>query len=967
VSARAATVVGRMPTRTVDDLLLDYGDIPVARIPETARLWSRALVIAWGLFAVFLLDRISLLLLDFWLFESLGFESVFWTNFRMGALIAVVVFALFAAAAIVPAFVHPLTRAVRRRMVSLGFLVAVLAVVVYAGHYLEFLMLRDGQPFGESDPVFGHDFSFYIFSLPAIETIIGAVMWAAFVGLVSSALCGWIARPGTSREPGQSGLGYFVARIMTPFSIAMLALWGTALAFRVWIHRYDVLVRDNTDSSIPSGAEALDITGFFSTVNGYTVTALAVFFGVVALSLRLLALHRSVTADDEGISWRKIGIVSLAMTLLPGLAIDSAFKAMVAFRNATQITPNEPVVQLPFIDRHIKATNKAYGLENVEEIDFTPKDVDDPKPEIGELLDHPSVKNTQLWPGFVSSLENLLDPEYVDRLFYEGEDFKTILGTTLHRYQQQEKLRPYYDFLDVDTLRYDIDGEPTLFASSVRELPLIEPQPWLAWWGQRYVLFTHGHGLVMNRVSEANDDGNPIYWSTGVPPRVLDDALEVDENSIYYGEGSGSIAFSNLTNIDEFDFPTDQGRAEIQYPQDIQAGTRLDSFLKRLVFGWKARSFFDIVFSDLIRSDARVHFLRTPLERVERLAPFLHTDNDPYAAVTDGRINWMINGMTYTDHYPYSAMGELGDKSVRRSFTVGPLRNVNYVKDAVKVAIDAYTGDTKLYKWTDEPIINTWDSIYPDLFEPADAMPDAVREQVQYPIQLFHIQFDDVYIYTHMKEPIEFFNQEDAYDDSDEVLGAMVDEGAPITFSFEPYHWIAETGKDLPAADQESQFALSMAFTPEGALNLRAIATAYQDGDDYGKLSLLLVPKGHFYNGPEQAEAAIDQDAFISQEIGFWNRVGAQVIRGHMTPLVIDGEVLYVEPLFISSAQNPAPQLQRVIVVFRGTPYIANNIQNALRLAISGVRREGSAAVAGETDEQTGAGPPAGTPIGEAP
>jgi uncharacterized membrane protein (UPF0182 family) len=201
-------------------------------------------------------------------------------------------------------------------------------------------------------------------------------------------------------------------------------------------------------------------------------------------------------------------------------------------------------------------------------------------------------------------------------------------------------------------------------------------------------------------------------------------------------------------------------------------------------------------------------------------------------------------------------------------------------------------------------------------------------------VQLFHVQFDDLYIYYHMTDPLTFFSFEDAFDDGDEVVGPVLDQGRAITFSLEPYYWIAETGSDLPASSDETQFALSMVFTPEGALNLRSIITAYQEGDDYGRLSMLRVPKGEYFPGPEQADSAIDQDSFISQQIGLWNRRGLEVIRGHTTPLVVEGEVLYIEPLFIRSKQNPVPQMKRVVVVYRGTAGMGRNLEEALDSAL---------------------------------
>ena len=223
--------------------------------------------------------------------------------------------------------------------------------------------------------------------------------------------------------------------------------------------------------------------------------------------------------------------------------------------------------------------------------------------------------------------------------------------------------------------------------------------------------------------------------------------------------------------------------------------------------------------------------------------------------------------------------------------------------------------------------------IYYDVEEAA--MPEGVRQQLTYPVHLFHIQFDDVYIYYQMDDPMYFFNMEDMWDDADEVLGPLLDQGKAITFSIEPYYSVLETGGLLPATETGTQFAMALAFTPEGARNLRAIPIAYQDGEDYGRLVLLQVPKGQYIMGPEQADAIIDQDPDISEKISWWNRRGTEVIRGHTTPLLIDGEVLYIEPIFIRSQQNSITQLKRVVVVFRGQAYMAETLEGALRLATS--------------------------------
>ena len=932
------------------------------KAPPAGRIWSRALVLVAIALALWLLDRLAVLLMDFWLLESLGYERVFWTNFRMGALLFVVALLLVTVAIALPAFVLRLSRSGRRRAVFIAILAGVVAGYAASLRYLEFLMLTKGKAFGETDPVFDFDLGFYVFKLPAITTMINFALVVLGLLLVSSLVCGSAVRRTLTVPAAMPRLTARIGAAFNPLAVTALILFGVAIAVRTWIERYDVVLRSNTDSYVHRGAEFIDVTGFFSTVNGFTVSALAILFGIGGLALRLRALHRSTVSPTDD-TWVRLGVVSLLFTLLPGAAIDSSFRAMLALRNETQVTPNEPVVQLPYIKRHVDATQKGFDLDKVERIDFTPRGPDDPPPNIDDLLNSSAVKNAPLWPGFVSWFEPQVDPEYVPRLL-ETDGEEAIYAPSLDVFRAQQKLRPYYDFMDIDTVRYTIDGQKRMMASGVRELPKGAPQPWLLAWGQRLLLYTHGYGLVAAPVEAATQQGEPDFASHSLPPTADTPSLLPGNHAVYYGEGSGGPAFTNANNIREHDFPTDQGRAEVEFPDDVRAGVRLDSVVKRLVFGYKSDQFFDVAFSDLFDSDSRVHYFRTPMERVREIAPFIYADSDPYAVPTDDGITWMINGMTHTDRYPFSALADLGDKSVRRSPTPAPFVRANYVKDSVKMTLDAYTGQLNLYKWADEPIVNTWEGIYPTLFRDRDEMPAVLQEQVQYPTQLFHVQFDDLYWYYHMEDPLDFFSFEDAFDDADEVKGAISYEGEAITFSMEPYFWLADTGGAMPATKDPQQFSMSMAFTPEAALNLRAITTAYQEGEDYGKLHVLQVPKGQFVPGPEQADAATDQDSFISQQFTLWTRLGLEVIRGHTVPLVIDREVIYIEPIFIRSKQNPIPQMKRVVAVYRGNAAMGRTLEEALRSAVSGIEAgdldfDPEAAEAAAAGAESGGGPPA--------
>lgn len=929
------------------DLFADAGERVRAQLPEVGlpgppppdRLAGRFLVVVWILVVLLALDRGATVLMDLWLMESLGYADVFWTNLWARAVLLVAGLALVATAVILP-FLGAGTPRTRRRALAVGLLVGGVAGWLLSREYLAFLAWRHGTPFGETDPVFGHDLGFYVFTLPALR----ALWWLLLATSVVAALATLVAV--LRRASGSDGSRARIRTSLTgPAACVAVAALGLSASTGLFLARYAVLTADNYESSLPSGAEHLDVSGPLSTVTYLTVSAVVVALVTVAAVILLRRTAR-VTDPDSDRAHSRVAVALVVVLLLDLVGLGAAL----AVRNLVAVEANEPVVQLPYIERHLQATRAAWGLDDVETAELRPASGTDPLPTVDELLASPTMRSAGLWPGYVSRLERVLDPEYVDRLFLGDDDsFDEIYNITLDAFAQQQKLRPYYDFLDVDTVRYTVDGEQRLYTSAVREVPLLEPQPWLTWWGQRFVLFTHGHGLVGSEVSGA-DSGRPVFVSSGIPAGPADGPLAVANERVYYGEGSGTMAFTNLDRIDELDRPTDEGRQETRMPGDSGAGVALDSALKRFVFGWRSGELPSILFSALITDESRVHYARTPLERVRAVAPFLYVDTDPHAVSGGETITWMVNGLTTATDYPYSAYADLGDKSDRRSPTAGDPVRVNYAADTVKATVDAYTGRVELYRIDDEPVVETWSRVYPGLFRPADDMPDPLREQVQYSTQLFHAQFDDLWVYYHVPDALTYFNTEDLWDDADEVVGPILGEGAAVTFSMEPYPWIAPTGDALPGDPGGHTFALSMAFTPESALNLRAIATAYQDGldGDYGRLVVLQVPKAEFHFSPEQADAAIDQDAYISQQIGFWNREGNQTIRGHTTPLLVGDELIYVEPIFSRSAQNPAPQLQRVVVVVRGRPHIGLDLEDALRVAVEGKEPPGLAERAAE-------------------
>ena len=957
-----------LPDAAAEDMGVALPEVELERVPAAPKLWGRFTVAAAVLLAIFYIDELTYLAFDYWLLDSMGYGSVFSTNFGMGLKLFLFGLVTMGGGIAIPAFTNKLQGGQRNFVLAWAAILGSLGGYFLSLTYLSFLLMSGPDGFGGVDPIFGKDLSFYVQDLSAIWILVEALLAGTFLGLISAIGCAYAAylNSGEAENAPPAGLSKFRHILGVVFDIKALGplvTIGVLLAIAQYLGKYGLLYADNSSSAIEVGASALDVDGFWSNLHYIYVTTL-VILGLTGLLFMYLQTLNKVVKGTAPSDWqeqvKKFGKVALILILA-----DFGFKALVSVRNWVDTKPNEPVVQIEkdedgkggYIQNHIQFTRKAYGIDNIEAVEFRPKGPGDPVPDIEKLLNHPTIKNAPLWPGFTSYLERFIDPQHEDRILQTKGD-TMVYGPTLEIFKQQQKLRTYYDFLGIDSVRYTINGEKKMFVSSVRELPLMEPVPWLAWFGQRFVMFTHGQGMIMAPAAGIDGEDEPQFAIQNIPEEVQYKELEVDNPDIYYGEGSTTMAYSNIKGMKELDYPTDQDRAEILLGDDVPGAVAIDSVLKRFVYGWRSDQFFQVFFSGLITDETRVHFFRSPLERAERVAPFLYLDSNPYAVIADRNIVWLTNALTTSDMYPYSYYQDLGDKSDERSFEKhrkNRLRRTNYVEDSVKITLNAANGEMKFYKISDKPLIKAWAGVYPDLFTDGDTMPASVRAHLTYPVHMLHVQFDDVYIYYHMEDPYYFFNFEDMWDDGDEVLGPILDAGRAIRFSIEPYNFLLETGVGgIPAAKDPVQFVQGMVFTPEKALNLRGIPIVYQDGEDYGRLVSLEVPKGYYYPGPEQADAAIDQNPEISEQISWWNRRGNDVIRGHTSTLIVDGEVIYVEPIFIRSQQNPVTQLRRVVAVFRGTARMGQTLEMALRHAIkdysahSGTAMAEPAAPAGE-------------------
>jgi len=838
------------------------------------------------------------LIVQFWFNQSLGYRSIFWTNLGIQASLFVVYGALLFIVIWLPIRRYAISEGLRRAAPQVGIWAATVGGWIFAGQYQKALLAVYGVPFGQVDPVFGHDIGFYVYVLPFWEASLSALMVLAAAGAASCVVARWDRW----------------SNLATPLMTASVGLFGLTVAARTYLSRYGLLVRDNELSGVRTGADYLDVTGLFSTVNYVSVTTL-VEIGLTAVACFALAgWARSRDAGERSVPLR--GPVRAAGSLL---ALELAFFLGVVVRDHVLVSPNEPVIQLEFIQRHMDATLQAYRLDQVEVHEWVLPD-EPALPE--ELLASKTLQNAPFLPGWVSYLEQPPDIQHYERI--EVAESEMVYGPMLQIYDQQQKLRPYYDFLSVDAVRYTVDGEKRMYVSAVRELPsvaMVGSQEWLRYWGSAALMYTHGMGLVMSPVNQIDPSGNPLYVSENIPPEIANEAF-AHEPRIYFGEAlKDDYVLTDVRGLREFDYATDQFREEFTFPTDLVDGIRIDSWFRRLVFAVRTGDFTAFLFSSYIdHGRTRVHIRRTPLGRATSIAPFLFLDSNIFAFIAEGRVLWMMNGLTTTDRYPYSFREILGDKADERAVERVPERTVNYAEDAVKITLDAYSGRIRFFKVADDPIIDTWERIYPDLFESAEAMPEPVRAQLMYPLQWFHVQFDDIYKRYHQRDVIEFYNAEDLWDDADETLGSIgrglssFGTTDQMTFSYEGYDALIDPA-DLPAGVDVGppgalQFARLMPFTPEGARNLRSLIVAFHDPENYGRLISLQIPQGSFVPGPEQVDAYIDNDRPVHQQVTMWIRHGSEVIRGNTLLIPVRGDLLYLETIWVSSLQNGLPQLK---------------------------------------------------------
>ncbi|MFQ3574691.1 MAG: UPF0182 family protein, partial [Thermodesulfovibrionales bacterium] len=537
-----------------------------------------------------------------------------------------------------------------------------------------------------------------------------------------------------------------------------------------------------------------------------------------------------------------------------------------------KVAPNELALETPYIENSIKFTRKAYDLDRIEVIPF---DVDYNLKGTDIDRNEATIKNIRLW------------------------DHSPLLRT----YSQLQQIRTYYRFADVDNDRYIIDGKYMQVMLSPRELSYND-LPSKSWINER-LIFTHGNGITMGPVSRISREGLPEFIIKDIPP-VSNADIKVTRPEIYYGEMSNDYVIVG-TKVPEFSYPTSTENVYTTYKG--RGGVPIDSIFKRFLFSLRFQTE-KILLSTDITDKSRILYYRNVSIRAKKLTPFLLFDKDPYIVVNkEGKLLWIIDAYTANNKVPYS-------KHLNR--------NINYIRNSVKVVIDAYDGTVDYYiSDPSDVMIKVYSRIFPEIFKPLNQMPKDLLEHIRYPQMLLQVQAQ-MYSAFHMTDPKVFYNKENLWE-----IPSFGDK------QMEPYYTIMK----LPGEKKE-EYILLLPYVPAKRDNLAAWLAARCDGDKYGKLIVYTFPRDRLVYGPKQVDARINQDAYISQQLTLWGQRGSQVIRGSLLVIPIERSLLYVQPLYLSAADKVGlPELRRVIVSYENEVVMEEDLESAL-VRLFGAKRQ---------------------------
>ncbi|MGY2900627.1 uncharacterized membrane protein (UPF0182 family) [Curtobacterium sp. PvP017] len=816
--------------------------------------------------------------------------------------------------------IEPLRRAV---MIGIPVVLGIFAGLSTSGRWSMVLEYFNRTPFGKTDPQFGLDIGFYVFELPFWRSIVAyssAVVLIA--GLAALAACYLY---GALRFGGREVRISRAARIQLAVTAALyIALQAVSL----WLDQYAALTKSN---SLITGAQYTEVN---AVIPGREIMA-----GIAAI----VAILFIVTAVIG--RWR-ISIVGTGLLLVAAIVIGGIYPWIV---QRLQVKPSERTYESAYIERNIKATRDAYGVSDVKEQNYDATT---------EASSGALAQDAQTTANI-----RLIDPKIVSDTF-----------------SQLQQYRQYYQFPDeLDVDRYDVKGETEDTVIAVRDIDLDGLSSAANTQYNRAFVYTHGYGVTAAFGNQRASDGKPVFLESGIPSNG---ALGDFQQRVYFGETSPaySIVGAPKGSKDvELDYPSGSdddngGNATTTYSGD--GGPSVGNFFNRLVYAAKFQSE-QVLLSDAVNKDSQILYDRDPITRVQKVAPYLTVDSDAYPAIVDHRIQWVVDGYTTSDAYPYSQSQSLSDSIAGSESSAYRTDQVNYIRNSVKATVDAYTGKVTLYAWdTKDPVLKTWEKIFPTSVKSVSSMSAELLDHVRYPTDLFKVQRSILGTY-HVTNANSFYSGDDAWNtpqeptttggtDSDasaadtstttNALGAQTTTTASKANLQDPYYLT------MKVPGQETAYNLYTTYIPQqsAGANNRNVLTGYLAADSdaggagkgkkasgYGKLTLLTMPKTDNIPGPAQVQNLFNSDTTVSQELNILKRGNSTVKQGNLLTLPVGGGFLYVQPVYVQSTSSGSyPLLQKVLVAFGDKIAFEDTLDEALNSLFGG----DSGAAAGDSD-----------------
>ncbi|WP_107463230.1 UPF0182 family membrane protein [Streptomyces sp. MA5143a] len=754
-------------------------------------------------------------------------------------------------------------------LLGITALVGLIAGASASGQWRTWLMWVNGVSFGQKDPQFDLDVSFYAFDLPWYRFLLGFGFAAAVLSVIAAALTHYLYGGLRVTSPGARATAAATGHLSV-----LLGIFVALKAVAYWLDRYGLAVKSSDFKATGNwtGLRYVD-------ANAYLPAKTILFCIAVICALLFFATI-----------WRRtwqLPVIGFGLMVLSAILIGGLYPAIV---QKFQVQPNEQAKEAPYVEKNLEATRRAYGIDGTDVQEYAGTGTTSDKNKLRE--DAESTASIRL-----------LDPNIVSPTF-----------------QQLQQMRNYYAFpanLDVD--RYSgKDGSEQDTVIGLRELNLagIPKNNWI----NDHFRYTHGFGVVAAKGTEATSGGRPVFTESDLPSKG---DLGDYQQRIYYGEKTTQYSIVGGPQA-EIDYSDDNGEKTTRYKGD--SGVNLSNPINRAAYA-AAFSEPQILYSGAIGEGSRILYNRTPKERVEAVAPWLTIDGDAYPAVIDGKIQWIVDAYTTTNGYPYASRTTLGDTTAdsltadnSQRAVVAQQNQVNYIRNSVKATVDAYTGEVKLYQWdTKDPVLKTWMKAFPDTVEPKTAISKALEAHLRYPQDLFKVQRELLTRY-HVKDADTFLSGSEVWqvpDDPTNTSGSAVP----------PYY----LSMKMPG-QQEQAFSLTTTFTPNGRDNLSGFMAVNAEAGtkDYGKIRILKVPTSEAIDGPKQVQSQFNSQQDIAETISLLKRGDSEVEYGNLLTVPLDGGLLYVEPVYVRGGGLKYPLLRKVLVTYGGNTAFEDTLDAAL-------------------------------------